>query len=61
MSFEMNKRVPQDRSQISIIERYEVEYWTERFNVSPERLRDAVNKAGKMALEVEQYLRGSRQ
>jgi hypothetical protein len=47
----------QDSSRINITERYEVEYWTAKFGVSPEKLRNAVNKVGASARLVEEELR----
>jgi hypothetical protein len=33
---------PQDRSRISLLEPHEVQYWADKFNVSKERLSEAV-------------------
>jgi hypothetical protein len=52
------KRAPQDAKLISLTEDYEVEYWTERFGGTRERLATAVRRVGNSALEVERYLRG---
>ena len=40
------KRSPQDRSRISLTEDWEVRYWSDAFGVTPERLRQAVEKVG---------------
>ena len=49
----------QDRQRISLSEDYEVRDWSQKFGVSDERLRAAVEKAGNQADDVERELRGS--
>jgi hypothetical protein len=39
-------------------EDYEVQYWTNKFNCSVARLREAVNAVGVSAERVEAYLKG---
>jgi hypothetical protein len=46
MSDDKTKKGPQDASRINIHEPYEVEYWHQKFNVTPQQLRDAVSKVG---------------
>jgi hypothetical protein len=46
MSDDKTQRGPQDSSRINVSEDYEVEYWTNRFGVSKERLQSAVDRAG---------------
>jgi hypothetical protein len=58
MSDDKTNRGPQDRLRININERYEVQYWTEKFGVSEEQLRNAVNRVGVMAADVEKALKG---
>lgn len=48
-----------DRQRISLSENYEVRDWSEKFGVSENRLRAAVEKVGNMADDVERELRGS--
>lgn len=36
----------QDRKRVNINERYEVDYWTRKWNISEEQLRSAVQRAG---------------
>lgn len=48
----------QDRSRINVNEDYEVQYWKDKFNVSADRLREAVNAVGDRAEAVEEYLKG---
>jgi hypothetical protein len=56
MSDNPDKRGPADRSRINVQEDYEVRYWTERFKVSPERLKEVVKKVGPMFDDVEREL-----
>jgi Protein of unknown function (DUF3606) len=57
MADDKSKRGPQDRSRISLGEDYEVRYWSEKFGVSADRLKAAVNKVGNSAEAVEKELR----
>jgi hypothetical protein len=41
------KRGPQVRYRINLSKDYEVQYWSEKFGVTPEQLRDAVHKVRK--------------
>jgi hypothetical protein len=55
-----SKTRPQDSSRVNISEDYEVQYWSEKFKVSPDRLKQAVQKVGAMAKDVERELGRSR-
>ena len=57
MSDNANDRGPQDRSRISTEQKHEVQYWTNKFNVSEEKLREATKAVGNSAEKVEQYLK----
>jgi hypothetical protein len=46
MADDKSKRGQQDRNRINLNEDYEVQYWCEKFGVSPEQLRQAVQKVG---------------
>jgi hypothetical protein len=50
-------RGPRDGKLISLEEDYEVAYWTEKFDVSRERLAEAVRAVGHSAAAVEEYLK----
>jgi hypothetical protein len=50
------KRRPQDSTRVSLSEDWEVDYWTERFGVSRDRLRQAVQEVGNDAEAVGRYL-----
>lgn len=56
MSDDLNKRGPQDSSRVNTSERWEVQYWTEKFGCSEEELKEAVSKVGSSAVSVEEYL-----
>lgn len=56
MADDTTQRGAQDRSRISLSERYEVEYWTRTMNVSEARLREAVAAVGSSASAVREYL-----
>ncbi len=45
-----------DRNTINLNEDYEVSYWTKELGVSRDELTEAVNKAGKSAQAVREYL-----
>ena len=47
---------PADRSRVNINEEYEVEYWSQKFGVTPQQLRDAAKKVGPMAVDVQKAL-----
>ena len=57
MSDDKSKTGPQDASQVNIHERYEVEYWSKRFGITPERLKEAVEKVGTSVSAVEAELK----
>jgi hypothetical protein len=49
MADDLSKKGPADRSQISLLEPHEVQYWADKFGVSKERLSEAVGKVGHSA------------
>ncbi len=58
MADDKTLRSPQDASKISLSEDYEVAYWTKKFGVSADELRDAVKAVGNGADAVERHLKG---
>jgi hypothetical protein len=58
MSDNKTLRTPQDSSRIAMGEDYEVEYWTNKFGVSRDRLQQAVDAVGHSADAVEKHLKG---
>ncbi|MDB5226937.1 MAG: hypothetical protein JWN78_1130 [Bacteroidota bacterium] len=57
MSDDKNKKDFHDRTRINVNEKYELQYWSEKFNVSPQQLKAAVEKAGESVSEVEKVLK----
>jgi hypothetical protein len=51
------EKMPQDATRINVNEDYEVQYWTNKFNCSVARLREAVCAVGVSAERVETYLK----
>ncbi len=47
-----------DDSRINVNEDYELQYWSDKFGVSRERLREAVEVAGTSVEKVKSYLGG---
>ena len=54
-----NRKGPQDSARINVNEDYELQYWTTKFNVSAERLKEAVSQVGVSAMAVEKHLKGN--
>ena len=46
-----------DRDKISVSEEYEVSYWSKKFGVTAQQLKDAVKKVGNSPKKVESYLK----
>jgi hypothetical protein len=57
MADDRSKQGPQDRSRINVQERYELDYWSDKFGVSEEELKRAVAKVGVTADDVERELK----
>lgn len=57
MADDKSKKGTQDRSRIDVHERYELDYWSDKFGVSKEELKDAVARVGVMAKDVEKDLK----
>ena len=56
MPDDKTKRGPRDRNKINVQEKYEIDYWSKKFGVTPDELRDAVKKVGPSAEAVERKL-----
>ncbi len=52
-----NNRGGSDRKRIDINEDYELRDWSDKFNVSKEKLKEAVEAVGTYADDVEKYLK----
>jgi len=57
MSDDRSKKGMQDRTRINTSENYELRYWSEKFGVSQERLKQAVQKVGNSVSAVEKELK----
>ena len=53
MPDDKTKRGPQDRAKINVQEKYEMDYWSKKFGVTRDQLRNAVEKVGSSAAAVE--------
>ena len=56
MADDPSKRGQSDRSQINVNEKHELRHWSKKFSVSPERLREVVEKVGTRVEDVERAL-----
>ena len=56
MADDPNKRGPADRQRVNVNEPHEVRYWSEKWGVTEQQLRDAVNRAGVMVTDVAKAL-----
>jgi len=57
MSDDKSKRGGADRDRINVHEDYELRYWSEKFGVSPEKLKETVQRVGVMVTDVERELK----
>lgn len=56
MPDDLSKRGPQDRTRINVNESWELDYWCKQLGVTPEELKQAVQKAGVMVTDVRRHL-----
>jgi hypothetical protein len=56
MADNLNERGPQDRSRINVNEEWELHYWSTKFGVSAQQLKDAVKAVGPSADAVGKHL-----
>ena len=61
MSDVLSKRGGQDRTRIDVSQAYELRDWADKFGITREELRAAVQAVGDKAADVERYLRGKKQ
>jgi len=54
------KRGGQDRHRINVGQEHELRAWAEKFDVSPQQIKEAVQAVGDRADDVELHLKGSR-
>ena len=60
MSDDKSKSGGQDRARINVNEDYELRDWSEKFGVTPDELKKAVNAVGTSADAVEAHLKGQK-
>jgi hypothetical protein len=60
MADDPTKRGWQDKSQVNVHEKYEVEYLARKLGVTPAEVRQAEVKVGKSRVKVEEYLRNQK-
>lgn len=46
-----------DDSRINVNESYELQYWSKKFNISRDQLKEAVKTAGTLVTDVEKHLK----
>jgi Protein of unknown function (DUF3606) len=51
-------RGQQDRQRIDVHQEHELRYWSEKFGVTPDDLKEAIEAVGPMVEDVEQRVRG---
>lgn len=56
MADDKTKRGPADATRVNVNEDYELHYWSHKFGVTADKLRDAVKKVGPMAEDVRKEL-----
>jgi hypothetical protein len=59
MADDPSKRGQADRSRINVNEKHELKHWSKKFSVSPDRLREAVQKVGTSVDAVERELKST--
>lgn len=58
MADDLANRGRQDRKRISLVQEWELRYWCDKFGCTEAMLREAVEKVGHMAEDVDRYLTG---
>ncbi|AZA90046.1 Protein of uncharacterised function (DUF3606) [Chryseobacterium nakagawai] len=56
MSDDLSKKRPQDATKVNVNESWELEYWSKKFGVTKEQLKDAVKAVGVSTAAVQKYL-----
>ncbi|HEY0489190.1 MAG TPA: DUF3606 domain-containing protein [Telluria sp.] len=57
MSDNLNDRGPQDASKVNVNEDWEVSYWTRKFGVTADQLKQAVKQVGTSADKLGQHFK----
>jgi Protein of unknown function (DUF3606) len=58
MADDLSQRGGQDRERVNVNQDHELRSWAQKFGVTRERVREAVQAVGDRADKVEDYLRG---
>ena len=53
-----NIRGQEDRQRIDVHQEHELRYWSEKFGVTPDDLKEAIEAVGPVVEDVEQRVRG---
>lgn len=56
MSDDLSERRPQDATKVNVNESWELDYWSKKFGVTKERLKEAVKAVGTSAAAVQKYV-----
>lgn len=56
MSDNLKIRQPQDPKQINVKEKWELDYWSKKFNITPDKLKQTVQTVGTQADKVKRHL-----
>lgn len=56
MSDDLNKKRPQDASKVNVNESWELSYWSTKFGVTKEQLKNAVKAVGTSVASVKKNL-----
>ncbi|WP_445430696.1 DUF3606 domain-containing protein [Chryseobacterium indoltheticum] len=56
MSDDLSKRRPQDANKVNVNESWELDYWSKKFGVTKEKLKEAVKAVGTSAAAVQKHL-----
>lgn len=56
MSDDLSKKRPQDATKVNVHESWELEYWSKKFGVTKEQLKNAVKAVGVSAEAVKKHL-----
>lgn len=56
MSDDLSKKRPQDATKVNVNESWELEYWSKKFGVTKDQLKNAVKAVGVSAAAVKKYL-----
>jgi hypothetical protein len=51
---------PQDAQRVNVNQEHELRYWSQKFGVSNDRLKEVVARVGPMAKDVERAISGSK-